>query len=213
MGVLDQHIERIKKLYYEKGYSMNDVAKHYRVSLDMVVHIMRKYDLKRRSHHEANHQWFSKKIPSYRIRSLQKKYNELKSAGAMLYWAEGYNSPKGKGVDFANSNPQMIKLFLKFLRTTYELDEKRFRIYLYCYADQDVKGIISFWAETTDIPTSQFLKPYIRQDFRIDGRKMLHGLIHIRYHDKKLLIEIKNLIKYYESKYCVGTQVVNEGAL
>jgi len=49
-----------------------------------------------------------------------------------------------------------------------------------------------------NVPANQFTKPYVRTDFqesKVD--KMPHGMIHIRYADKKLLYLIKELIKKY----------------
>jgi len=114
----------------------------------------------------------------------------IATIGVALYWAEGYKTERAKGVDFANSDSSMIVAFLKFLRTCYLLDETRLRISLYCYADQDISKLITYWSNLTKVPPSRFQKPYVRQDFREDGRKMQYGLIHIRYNDKKLLYDI-----------------------
>ena len=65
----------------------------------------------------------------------------------------------------------MINVFVKFLREIYRVDEKRFRILLYCYSDQNVLELVDFWSKLTKIPKKQFTKPYIRKDFRKDGRK------------------------------------------
>jgi len=120
----------------------------------------------------------------------------------MLYWGEGYkNFTTNSVVDFANSDSGMIALFLTFLRRVYRIDETRLRIYFYCYSDQDVPDLIAFWSKLTSISKAQFQKPYIRHDFRKGGRKMKHGLIHIRYYDKKLLLEILSQIAYYRGKY------------
>ena len=125
---------------------------------------------------------------------------ELKVAGAMLYWAEGYKGSIEKPadrIDFTNSDPDMISVFVTFLRTIFILDEQKFRILLYAYSDQNIPELISFWSLHTKIPKEQFTKPYIRTDFRIDGRKMKYGLVHIRYYDKKLLSELKKMIHSY----------------
>jgi len=98
----------------------------------------------------------------------------------------------------------MIGMFTTFLRSMFVLDETKFRIYWYCYANQESSKLIRFWSKITNIPSKQFSKPYVRQDFRIDGRKMQYGLIHVRYNDKKLLLLIKEFIEEYKIKYCVG---------
>jgi len=104
----------------------------------------------------------------------------------MLYWAEG-NKKNAQGVDFTNSNPKMISLFAKFLRQIYQVKETRLRCLLYCYPSHNPKKLINFWSKITHIPPSQFIKPYIRQDGGKIRDKMKHGLVHIRYSDKRLL--------------------------
>lgn len=180
---------------------MKSISEKLGVSLDCVAYFMRKNNLKRRTLAEEQKMRFENKIPSFKYRKINKNTERLKIIGAMLYWGEGYKgndvSP-AKHVDFANSDPDMISLFIAFLRNTFVLNESKFRVLLYCYSDQDVENLIIFWSKRTKISKSQFIKPYIRNDFKIDGKKMKYGLIHIRYYDKKLLLEIKKMIDSYK---------------
>lgn len=180
----------LRKLY-ESGATMAVVARNFGVSLNAVVYAMRKASIPRRSLKEARNLRFDQQAPSFQARTL-KNESELITAtmGISLYWAEGYKTEKAMGIDFANSDPSMITAFMKFLRTCYKLDENRFRISLYAYSDQNIPKLIEYWSNLTNISRSKFTKPYIRQDFRTDGRKMPYGLVHIRYADKKLLYDI-----------------------
>ena len=48
------------------------------------------------------------------------------------------------------------------------------------------------------ISLNQFIKPYIREDFKVDKiDKMKYGLVHIRYSDKKLFLQIKKWTDEY----------------
>lgn len=183
---------------------MKAVGNHLGVSLDCVAYFMRKNNLIRRTLKDEQRIRFDNKKPSFIIRKNNKKISELRAIGSMLYWGEGYKGDEknpAKFVDFANSDLDMILLFLQFLRNTFKLNEEKFRILLYCYCDQNVNSLITFWSKHTSIPVSQFTKPYIRKDFKINGRKMKYGLVHIRYYDKKLLLEIKKMIDSYKIKY------------
>src|SRR3989339_604550 len=201
----DSRLKEVETLYYKKGKSMKAVSESLGVSIDAVVYFMRKHNLKRRSFSEISRISFANKSPSFALKSgLSTKDKEIKLLGTMLYWAEGYKGNETSGynsVDFANSDPDMIKLFMLFLRRAFVIDEKRLRVLLYCYSNQNVLDLVKYWSILTRIPSSQFSKPYVRTDFRTDGRKMLCGMIHIRYADKKLLIEIKKLIDCYKAKY------------
>lgn len=205
MATLSQsQLEKVKKLYYEKKYSMKAVGEACGVSLDCTAYFMRKNDLKRRTLSEEQRLRFDNKKPSFSVRKNNSQTNELNALGAMLYWGEGYKGDDkhpAKMVDFTNSDPEMILLFLRFLRNSFILDTSKFRILLYCYSDQNVNKLINFWSNCTKIDKSLFIKPYIRKDFKIGVRKMKYGLIHIRYHDKKLLLELKKMIDSYKIKY------------
>lgn len=116
----------------------------------------------------------------------------------MLYWGEGSKWDGEVTVDFANSDEKMIKLFLVFLRKVCGVREKKLRVFAYFYANQKINKNINYWSKVTRIPKNQFTKPYIRKDFKESKKdKMPHGLIHIRYADKKLLNVIRNWIDEY----------------
>ena len=120
----------------------------------------------------------------------------------MLYWGEGSKWDGERVVDFANSNSEMIKIFLSFLRIICGIKEDKVRIYLYCYSNQFPDKLIDFWSKEINVPKSQFTKPYIRNDYNKNKTgKMKHGLIHIRYADKKLLNLIREWIKEYVVKF------------
>jgi hypothetical protein len=99
----------------------------------------------------------------------------------------------------------MIQIFLKFLRTICNIDENKLRVYLYSHSDKNIKNLLEYWNKITEIPLEQFTKPYIRKNLDPKkSEKMKHGLIHIRYNDKKLLLVIENWIKEYSSKFLKG---------
>lgn len=183
---------------------MKSVGKELGVSLDCVAYYMRKNNLKRRTLKEEQKLRFENKKPSFSIRKNNSVTKELSAIGAMLYWGEGYkgNEEKpAKYIDFTNSDPEMIRLFLVFIRNNFVIDERKFRILLYCYSNQNITELIGFWSKETGIDSEAFTKPYVRSDFSANARKMKYGLIHIRYYDKKLLLEIKKMINSYKIKY------------
>lgn len=204
MKISCEKLSLINNLYSKQGKSMSDIATILNVSLDSVVYFMRKYNIQRRTSAESNVINFINKKPTFKKKKVSKNTRELESIIAMLYWGEGYKGSverPSKIVDFTNSDPEMIRLFLFTLRNLYDVDEKKFRIQLYCYSDQNLKGLIRFWSGLTSIPKEQFIKPFIRNDFNNKSRKMVYGMVHIRYQDKKLLLEIMNLIDYFKHKF------------
>lgn len=199
--IKNRNVSLVKKLYLKDKISMREIAEKLGVNIDAVVYFMRKYKIPRRSFTETNFLLFKNKKLSFNEKiKLSKSQSKLKLAGLMLYWSEGHKSATSSGIDFANSDVDMITIFVKFLREIYRVDEKRFRVLLYCYTNQNITDLIKFWSKLTSIPKKQFTKPYIRKDFRKDGRKMKYGMVHIRYADKKLFLSIMKSIEKEKQK-------------
>ena len=198
---------------YESGLSAQQVADQLGASLDAVFYALRKVNVARRTKQESNRLRFESKPLSYSIKPNLTAHDErLKLAAVMLYWAEGYKISKCT-IDFANSDPVMARLFIDFMRKICGVDESKLRCFIYAFDTQDIEELKRFWMNTLDVSGSQFTKPYIKTAIASkQGHRMIHGLVHVRYCDKKLLKQILDWIEEYQAE-CVGTQVVNEDAL
>lgn len=195
-------VPRVKQLYLEQELSGREIAERLGYSIDAVYYVMRKYHIQRRGSTANNHLQFKKKPASFAIKKkLTPTDTKLLIVGVMLYWAEGYKTSKSKGVDFANSDPAMQKLFIHFLRQICNIDESKIRVLLYSHSHLDVTKQINYWSEVINVPEQQFTKPYINPSRTLEKKsKMPYGLIHIRYHDKKLLTQILRWIEEYKTK-------------
>ncbi len=185
--------DSIASLYTKQKLSGVEISSMVGLPVRQVYRALDRQGILRRKVHESNALRFLRQPPSFivkRRRSMADKF--LWITGVTLYWTEGSHSSATNVVDFANSDPAMVKIFLKFLRRICGVQEKRLRMYLYCYANQNIEELIRFWSRATAVPTIQFSKPYIRKDFRQDKiGKMPYGLAHVRYADKKLCWQIE----------------------
>ena len=195
-------LKEVKDLYYKRGLSARKVGEILGSSVWQVIKFMKKNNLPRRNQAETHRLAFLVSPSSFKFKiNLTNKEKELKIAGLMLYWGEGAKTTN-KTVDLTNSDPLMIKLFLKMLREIYGVKEERLKVLLYDYTNQDIKKLINYWAGVTRISKKQFNKPYVRQDFLEKKKgKMPYGLIHIRYHDKKLVTLIRSDIEKLIKKF------------
>lgn len=200
-AINEKILDKVKKLYYGDQLSVQEVANKLNTSIDAVFYCMRKNGLTRRKSNESNSINFERSVPSYKLRNLtNEELRTLKVIGTMLYWGEGGKSDKAQTVDFANSDKDMIILFLKFLRKVCGVDEKRLRVLPYYYANHDIEKNTKYWSKISKISRKQFTKPYIRKDYDENKKhKMPYGLIHVRYADKKLLKLIKGWIDEYKN--------------
>lgn len=193
-------IQQVKELYYKQGLTAQKTGEELGTTASVVYKFMKRKGLTRRTFQEINKIRFERTPLSFKLKTkLTPNEENLRIAGIMLYWGEGAKSSiKQKGIDFANSNSEMIKVFLKFLRIICGVNEKRLRMYLYCYIDQNIGEIKEYWSRITKIPLIQFTKPYIRKDFHKEKiGKMKYGLAHVRYSDKRLLLQIEQWIEGY----------------
>ncbi len=205
----------LKNLYYKELLSVPEIARKIGCSVDAVYYFMRRRHLPRRDMFEESKRRFAQKPLSFVLKTkLSKEEEKLKLAGIMLYWAEGYKTDKSGGIDFANSDQNMVIVFMRFLRIVCGISEDRLRFLLYCYSNQNPNTLVTYWSDLISVKKSQFSKPYVRQDHSKEKYgKMEKGMIHIRYADKKLLWLVKKWIEEYKIKLCAGTQAVNEGSL
>ncbi len=187
----DREIETM----YLSGQSAPAIAVKLEMPLNRVYGSLKRQNIRRRAATEQNKLRFDSKPRSYKIRdTLTQKQSDLMIAGLMLYYGEGAKT--GNTVDLANSDPKALMVFINFLRTICQVEESKLRFYLYCFRDQDVPKLVSFWASTLCVNKEAFTRPHIRNISSSSlSRPMKYGVLHIRYSDKKLLEEILLLIK------------------
>jgi hypothetical protein len=85
-----------------------------------------------------------------RMRAQQR--DELFSAGCMLYWAEGGRDRNH--VDFTNSDPEMVRFFVRFLKTYWSLRDEDIRVTCNLFADHldRQREIERFWLDIAVLP-------------------------------------------------------------
>jgi hypothetical protein len=111
--------------------------------------------------------------------------HEILIAGAIAYWCEGgKNKPhrRTNRVAFVNSDPALIRFFLKFLDTAGIAREALvFRVYIHETAD--VEAAQRFWLDVTNAQLSQFRSPTLKRHNPKTVRKNVgvdyHGCLRI----------------------------------
>lgn len=108
---------------------------------------------------------------------------ELFVAGINLYWAEGFK--KDNLVGFSNSDPEMIRLFIKWLDVCCHVEKNRIKLRLGLNEQyiEKVEEIESFWVKQLHISKEQFQKPFFQkvQWKKIyDNPEDYHGVLRVR---------------------------------
>ena len=120
--------------------------------------------------------------------------------GTALYWGEGTTRVKQRGyqvVSFSNSDPEMIKIFMIYLRKILGIPENKIKPGIHIYPNLNPEKVKKFWSSITKLPKEKF---YIFQNVSraskfIRPKNFLpYGTLNIRVNDRRLFNKIKGYI-------------------
>ncbi len=176
-------LEKIEAIKLRKqGFSIKFIAKKVNVSVSSVSTWVRNVVLTKdqfdKLTENARNPYYGnrlkyinkiKKLTDQKINRLKKEgikavgnlsKRELFLVGVALYWGEGFK--KDSQVSFANSDPKMIRLFLKWLFDCfgYHIDDFSARITLNISHANRINEVQNYWSKEVGIPISNFRKPF-----------------------------------------------------
>lgn len=105
---------------------------------------------------------------------------DLWMIGLGLWIGEG--SKTMEQIRLVNSDPRVVRLFIRWLREICELHDENITIAMHLYPDSDELSSMKYWMDITKLPQQQFRKTQI--DRRLDKKrqkigKTPHGTLHI----------------------------------
>jgi hypothetical protein len=92
-------------------------------------------------------------------------------AGCFLHWAEGAKSRHQ--LQFSNSDPEMHRFFIRFVRSYFDVGDERFRVWCNLFADHAERqhDVEQFWLDVLRLPGSCLTKSTINVYSRHSRRK------------------------------------------
>ena len=108
---------------------------------------------------------------------------------SLLYWGEG--SKTGNRVEFTNSDPEMIKIFIKSLILGFNIDINKIKANLHLHEHHSEAKQIKFWSKITNLPIENFNKTFWKQNSQKIIRKGYPGCIRLCYYSKEVVDRIK----------------------
>lgn len=135
-------------------------------------------------------------------RALARRAEPLHVAGAMLYWAEGNKGSKN-GARLSNSDPELMRLFVHFLRTEFDVPDERLRIRCHLFADHLERQyeIEQFWLDLLELPRSCLCKSYVNVYSKYSQKKrqnkLPYGTVRVSVHSTRVVQSIYGSIQEY----------------
>ena len=107
---------------------------------------------------------------------LARSAEPLHLAGCMLYWPEG--AKRRNQLCFSNSDPEMVRFFVSFLKTYFDIQPADIRISCHLFADhiEHQREIEQFWLDQADLPAGSLRKSVVNLYSRSSQRKRLNKL-------------------------------------
>jgi len=122
-----------------------------------------------------------------KIKNLAKKElgeitkRDLWLLGIGLYLGEG--SKLYENIRIINSDPEIIKISLKWFKEVCELKNENFKPSIHLYPDNDIKKTLDYWSKITCIPIKQFGKTQIERRINKSNKKknkLPYGTVHLQ---------------------------------
>jgi transcriptional regulator with XRE-family HTH domain len=171
--------EQARRLRRERGLSIKEIADRVGVSKSSVSHWVRDVELTprqldaiRMKNRAYGPQALNRGILVERHRARRIAAQEdgrlyarlgdpLHAAGCMLYWAEGDKSRNQ--ARFTNSDPEVVRFFVRFLREFFLLRDEEFRITCNLFADHVERQyqVEQFWLDTLRLPRDCLCKSVV----------------------------------------------------
>ena len=117
---------------------------------------------------------------------------------SLLFWGEG--SKSGSDLRIINSDPELIKVFLKLLRISFSIDESKFRVVLHLHKYHNIEKQKRYWSKITDIPLSAF-KVYLKANTGKNKKEKYQGCVSVRYYDYKISLELTDYYKEFSKRF------------
>jgi hypothetical protein len=117
----------------------------------------------------------------------------LKTVGTLLYWCEGSKRERNRRVEFVNSDPKMVAIFMRYLRMK-DIHENRIKIRMMIHRQDDELRCKEYWKSVTSLKDSNFISTVVKETSKV-RHPLPYGTVAIRYNSVSLLRQIRSDIQ------------------
>src|SRR3989344_7603980 len=105
---------------------------------------------------------------------------------SLLYWCEGAKDKNDTTFTFSNSDAQLVRGFMKLMRSALVLEEQKFRVRMHLHEYHNEVSQKKFWSEVTGISEELFAKTYWKPHTAKTIKEGYPGCVHIEYYDVRV---------------------------
>src|SRR3989339_2197361 len=226
MKVIEKEKARVLR---KKGYSINQIVREAGFSKASVSLWVR--DIVLTKEQKKNLSERGRSVESIEKRRINRLFNEnkkrqviideakkdftnisleqLKLIGIILYLGEGGKTSRGM-VRLANSDPDVIKIMMRFFREVCKVPETKFRGSIHTFVHADVNKSEEYWSKISGIPRHQLYRTYVKQSSAslFKRNTLPFGTFDIYVCDTRLFLTIMGWIERIK-ELVVGTCISN----
>ncbi len=216
----------------KKGYSVKEIAKIMKISVSSsstwcstvkigkkaqrILATKQKLSLIRAnqtlSDSRKKFDTFMHQSAKHELSSLRFSKPLCKLLCAIFVWTEGGKAEKYR-VTFTNSDPMMIQTFLTLLRTSFDIDERKFRGLIHVHEYHNEKQMKIFWSLITKIPINQFNNSFHKANTKKRIRLDYKGSMHVTYYDTKVAHELRALYNTFAQQFVPNLKTLGKREL
>lgn len=141
-------------------------------------------------------------IKEARARFRQLGQHPLFVSGISLYWGEG-DSKLGNPLRLSNTNPQMIMVYIRFLRVVMGIPDSKIRIGLILYPDLSDEECKIFWSKTMDLPIENFMKTQFIEGHH-PTKRLAHGICMVVVNSRAAKLKMLTWIDFFAKQYIMN---------
>jgi transcriptional regulator with XRE-family HTH domain len=205
-------------LWRKKGMAMGDIAKRLGVAKSSVSYWVRDVKLtsaqikklKANSHAsvviEKRRQARLKNTDKRRAEVRRKALllaDELKNQplwwfGVTMYWGEGNKTQQAR---IANSDPDVIRLMLRFFREVCEIPEQKLHGHVHTFDNTNVSKTEEYWSDISGIPVDKFYKTHVKKSIASKNKRrtLPNGTFQVYVHDTDFFFTLLAWIEFLKS--------------
>lgn len=196
--------ESLERYYLIEKKSSKEISLLFKCSENKVNYWMDKYTIKKRSIADSMYVKCNPLGDPFSVnKSFRMNQNFIYGLGLGLFWGEG-NKKNKNSVRLGNTDPDLIRLFIIYLRSVYNIDVEKLNFSIQIFEDLDVDTVRNFWIEKLNIKPIQIYRKITISKSGKKGsykNKNKYGVVTVYFNNTKLKQildkEIEDIKKMY----------------